>query len=152
MFALRSIVAMMIAAMATADVHADALAAGNTPKTDTGESKNFRRNDEDQWTSLCSHVHCIGRKKFNPDSGAQEVHHVEVHSHSLETYGHKHLCKMHLHVMDMCGCECYNEAAGMDEIFSQITEQAKGFSALYGQGYEGEDEFHAANAAAANGE
>ena len=102
-----------------------ALAIAADPTTMDGtKTKEMRTNEEAKWTSLCTHVHC--------EQGINDAGHkvTQVHSHSKEKYGHKHLCKMHLHKQDFCGCECYDESMGMESIFAQITEQAKAFHVI----------------------
>jgi hypothetical protein len=56
---------------------------------------------EHKYTSTCSHVHCL-----NIDGVTQ------VHSHRLEQYGNKHVCRHGMHRTNHCGCECYTELMG----------------------------------------
>jgi hypothetical protein len=79
----------------------------------------IRRNEDKNYTTTCSHVHCTSVKK-NVNGGAIcdddldnplcEKHKVTVvKHHNNEAYGHKHICKHGLHEHNMCGCECFSE-------------------------------------------
>lgn len=59
------------------------------------------------FTSTCSHVKC----SFNT-----EHTNVQVHHNSLEQHGNKHICKHGMHTEGKCGCECYDETAGLELI------------------------------------
>jgi len=66
----------------------------------------IRRNEANNYTTTCSHVHCLTQDHY--ESGV--LHHViKVQHHNDEEYGHKHICKHGLHEHNMCGCECFDE-------------------------------------------
>jgi len=69
------------------------------------------------FTSTCSHVKCSF--DVSPETTRK---HVTVHHHSLEQYGHRHVCKDSLHTEGKCGCECYNEAEGLTEFVQAMME------------------------------
>lgn len=79
--------------------------------------KNMR--EDDKWTSFCSHVHCEQHSHQDEKGNARPV--TRVHTHHEEKYGKKHICKFGMHHEEKCGCECFDESIGMDDIMTELS-------------------------------
>lgn len=83
---------------------------------DDGTDKSILRRDEtSKWTSYCSHVYCQSHQhRIRNSTDFFDL--TVVHHHNKERNGQKHVCKSGLHEHDKCGCECYGQQFGDQDI------------------------------------
>jgi len=84
------------------------------------KSRIFAQMNED-FTSTCSHIHCITKSVGDARGKVTRVHH-----HRMEQYGSTHVCKYQMHVKGKCGCECFDETAGEGDLVNILGEEAFG--------------------------
>ena len=84
-------------------------------KDDGIERSVLRRDESKKWTSYCSHVFCQSKQLRNTHNQSF-LDLTVVHHDNDERNGQKHVCKHGLHEHDKCGCECYGQEFGDQDI------------------------------------